>query len=73
MTDDETLDKVVALWKEADDLDTQADLFEAEMNNAMKMANEKEDEAEELWKPLAEKHPEWFDQLRDGEDPRRAS
>ena len=34
------------------------------------MAEDIEDQAEALWKPLVEQHPEWKDALIAGQDPR---
>lgn len=68
----ELLDKVVALWKEADGAEDQADLLESEAANQRQIAEDKDEEAEALWLPLAQSTPEWEDMLRSGEDPREA-
>ena len=70
MTDDEVLDQVIALWKQADEHTGKADFLNDEANREQSLANQLEDEAEDLWRPLAEAHPEWFDALHVGEDPR---
>jgi hypothetical protein len=70
VTDDETLDKVVALYREADALIDEADVLETEAANKTRMAEDKEEEAERLWKPLLTAHPDWLDALMDGKDPR---
>lgn len=78
MTDDitpveaDTLDRVIALWKMADQHSDAADLLQAQADNEQKMAEDLEDEAETLWQPMAEAHPEWWDDLRSGIDPRQA-
>jgi hypothetical protein len=70
--ENETLDKVIALWKQADEHSDLAEVAQSEADNQTKMSEDKEDEAEALWAPLAEAHPEWWDQLRSGEDPRES-
>jgi hypothetical protein len=70
MNEDVILDNVIALWKQADAHSDQADLLSREADNQSQMANELEDRAEELWRPLAEAHPEWVDALRSAQDPR---
>lgn len=73
MTDDEVLDRVIALWKQSDAHNDKADAANDEANREQQLANELEDQAEELWRPLADAHPEWFDALMVGDDPRVAS
>ena len=77
MNEDETLDKVIALWKQADTLTDEVDRLEDEAKAKRDEAEVKQDQADELeaeaellWKPLAEQHPEWFDHLITGIDPR---
>jgi uncharacterized coiled-coil DUF342 family protein len=70
MDENAILDEVVALWKKADEHSDQADLLQREADNQQSMANELEDRAEELWRPLADLHPEWVDALRSAQDPR---
>ena len=64
------LDKVVALWNEAGDHEQEAQLLEEESRNQRKMAEDLYEQAENLWKPLLDDHPEWRDDLILAEDPR---
>ena len=64
------LDQVIALWRMALGHRDQADILLTEAENQQQMANELDDRAEEMWRPLADLHPEWVDAFRSGEDPR---
>jgi hypothetical protein len=70
--DDQVLVVVFRLWSEADEHDDQAAMFEDEARNLRAQADDKRDEAEELWKPLLADHPEWKEALDEGTDPRVA-
>lgn len=67
---DQVLGAVLRLWHEANEHDDQANMFEDEARSLRTTADEKRDEAEELWKPLLADHPEWEDALDEGTDPR---
>jgi hypothetical protein len=70
MTTDETLDRIVALWDAAKKNDADADLLETEANNLRMRGDDKRHEADGLWEPLLEAHPEWVDAFHEELDPR---
>lgn len=65
-----TLDHVLHLWHEANELEDEAVMLEDEAKNKHALSEDKLDEAETLWKPLLAEHPEWRGALEDGDDPR---
>lgn len=68
--EDQVLVVVLRLWREADEHDDQASMFEDEARSLRYSADDKRDEAERLYTPLLVDHPEWKEALDEGTDPR---
>ena len=66
----QTLDAINTLWFEAKTHRDEAEFLEDQAASKWAQANEKDDAAEELWKPLVESHPEWRDAFIEQVDPR---
>ena len=71
--DNDTLDRVLDLWRKSDLHRNDAWSLEDEARMARAAADMADEEAEALWRPLLYRHPEWRYDLREGRDPRTGS